>query len=234
MKKIVQIIVLILVLISCSTEKEGNMTVSGTIKGLKKGKILLQKVKDTALVTVDSIAVLNKNTFLLSDDVTSPQLYYLTFDGNSTQKSIPFFGEKGNIIINSDTELFDLNAEISGSKNQTVYEEFLKANKQFSNQNLEFIKREFDYKKDKKIDSLQELQKEYTRFVRRKYLYVTNFALNNKDYEVAPFLALTQLSNTNIKLLDTINNSLTEKVKNSLYGKKLDEFIVSIKEQEEN
>jgi hypothetical protein len=208
------------------------MVVSGTIKNLKKGTLLLQKVKDSTIVTVDSIALLNKNTFLLSDDVDSPQLYYLTFDGNSTKKSISFFGEKGNIIINSETELFDLYPEISGSENQRIYEEFLKVNSIFSNRNLDFIKREFDYKKDKKIDSLQELQKEYSRFIRRKYLYVTNFAINNKNYEVAPFLALTQLNNANVKLLDTINNSLTEKVKQSLYGKKLNEFIKQIKELE--
>lgn len=229
MKKISLIILVFFVLISCSTEKEGNMTVSGTIKGLKKGTFLLQKVRDTALVTVDSIAVLDKNTFLLSDDVATPELYYLTFDGNSTKKSIPFFGEQGSIIIDSETELFDVNPEIIGSENQKVYEEFLETNKQFSNQNLEFIKREFDYKKDKKIDSLQELQKEYARFMRRKYFYVTNFAINNKDYEVAPFLALTQLSNANVKLLDTINNSLSEKVKQSMYGRKLDDFIKNIK-----
>jgi hypothetical protein len=232
MKKIFQIICVTFLIVSCSTEKQGNMVVSGTIKNLKKGTLLLQKVKDSTIVTVDSIALLNKNTFLLSDDVDSPQLYYLTFDGNSTKKSISFFGEKGNIIINSETELFDLYPEISGSENQRIYEEFLKVNSIFSNRNLDFIKREFDYKKDKKIDSLQELQKEYSRFIRRKYLYVTNFAINNKNYEVAPFLALTQLNNANVKLLDTINNSLAEKVKQSLYGKKLNEFIKQIKELE--
>lgn len=232
MKKIFQIIAAAFLIISCSTEREGNMLVSGTIKGLKKGTLLLQKVKDSSIVTVDSIALLNKNTFLLSDNVFSPQLYYLVFDGNSTQKSISFFGEEGNITINSNVELFDVDAKISGSENQKVYEEFLKVKRDFNNRNLDFIKREFEYKKDKQLDSLDLLEKEYSRFIRRKIYYTTNFAINNKDTEVAPFLALTELNNANIKFLDTINNVLSEKVKQSIYGKRLNDFIKQIKELE--
>lgn len=232
MKRIIQIFAVSFFIFSCSTDKQGNMLVSGTIKGLKKGTLVLQKVNDSTLITVDSISLLEKNSFELTDNVSSPELYFLTFDANNTQKTISFFGEEGNITINSDVDLFNINAEITGSENQKVYEEFLKVQKQFSNQNLEFIKKEFDYKKDKKTDSLELLKEDYSKFIRRKYLYTTNFALNNSNLEVAPFLALTELSNANIKLLDTINNSLSTKVKNSLYGKKLEEFIKQIKETE--
>ena len=232
MKKIFQLIVFSFLIVSCNKEKKGNMIVSGTITGLKKGTLLLQKVKDSTIVTVDSVALLNKNTFLLSDDVTSHELYYLVFDGNSSKKSISFFGEKGNITINSSVQLFDVNAKISGSKNQEVYEEFLKIKKDFNNKNLDFIKREFEYKRDKKLDSLKWLEKDYLSFLKRNILFTTNFAINNKDFEVAPFLAITELNNANIKLLDTINNALTNKVKQSIYGKKLTEFIEVIKNTE--
>lgn len=232
MKRIFQIFVATFFIISCSTKKEGNMTVSGTIKGLKKGTLILQKANDSVLVTIDSINLLNKNTFVLKGNVTSPEMFFLTFDANNIKKTVSFFGEQGNITINSDVELFDINAEISGSENQRIYEEFLKVQQQFSNENLEFIKREFDYKKDRKLDSLEILKQDYSKFIRRKYFYTTNFAINNSNLEVAPFLALTQLSNANIKLLDTVNNSLSTKVKQSFYGKKLEEFIKKIKETE--
>lgn len=232
MKRILQLFTITFFITSCSTETEGNMTVSGTIKGLKKGTLLLQKVKDSTIVTVDSIALLNKNTFLLSDDVSSPQLYYLMFDGNSTQKRISFFGEEGNITINSNVELFDVNPEISGSHNQKIYDAFLKVKKDFSNKNLDLIKKEFEYKKNNQLDSLEILKKDYVKLIRRQFLYTTNFAINNKDSEVAPFLAITELNNANIKLLDTINNVLTDKVKQSIYGKKLNQFIKVIKNAE--
>ena len=59
-----------------------------------------------------------------------------------------------------------------------------------------------------------------------------NFALNNADKEAAAYITLTELINANIKYLDSINNSLTEKVKQSFYGKKLSEFIADIKNTE--
>ena len=100
MKKILSILILAIVLYSCSSKKEGNMIVQGQIKGLKKGKLYLQKMVDTVLVSVDSIALLGEDTFTLTDNVDSPILYYLTFDGNTTDKRILFFAEQGVITIN--------------------------------------------------------------------------------------------------------------------------------------
>ncbi|MDG1743197.1 MAG: DUF4369 domain-containing protein [Polaribacter sp.] len=74
-------------------------------------------MKDTLLVSVDSIDLLGNDKFILTDDVTSPELYYLTFDGNTTNKRILFFGEKGIITINDKVTQFGFNPKISGSKN---------------------------------------------------------------------------------------------------------------------
>jgi hypothetical protein len=43
---------------------------------------------------------------------------------------------------------------------------------------------------------------------------------------------LTELYDANIQLLDTINKSLSEKVKNSTYGKRLNTYITEIKDKE--
>ena len=55
--------------------------------------------------------------------------------------------------------------------------------------------------------------------------------MNHKDSEVSPYLALTQIYDANVKWLDTINNSLTPKVKASKYGKELQRFIDDIKNE---
>jgi hypothetical protein len=62
-------------------------------------------------------------------------------------------------------------------------------------------------------------------------LYATNFAINNKNFEVAPYIALSEIYDINIKYLDTIQKSMSPKVAKSLYGKKLTEYIASIKNQ---
>jgi len=229
MKKITILLALSIIFFACSSKKEGNMIVQGQIKGLKKGKLFLQKMVDTVLVSVDSVSILGKDTFELSDNVDSPVVYYLTFDGNTRKKSILFFGEKGIITINDKIEEFGFNPEIKGSKNQKVLDEFTAISKRFQNQRLEFIKKEFDAKKAKNKKLLEKLDLDFKRMVKRRVLYTTNFAINNANYEAAPYIALTEMYDASLKMLDTVNISLTPKIKESDYGKRFQEYLERVK-----
>jgi hypothetical protein len=232
MKKIIVVLVVSILMIACSSKKDGNMIVEGTIKGLKKGTLYLQKMNDTAIISIDSVNVLGDGNFRLTDNVESPVMYYLTYDGNASDKRILFFGDKGTITINDNMSTFGFSPEITGSPNQLVLDKFLKINNQFKNQRLEFIKKEFDAEKSKNTDLIENLQKDYNSMIRRKYLFTTNFALSNADSEAAAYIALTELYDANIKLLDTINKKLSKEVKNSIYGKRLDTYISKIKSKE--
>ena len=232
MKKIIVILVVSILMIACSSKKDGNMIVEGTIKGLKKGTLYLQKMNDTAIVSIDSMHVIGDGKFRLTDNVDSPVMYYLTFDGNANDKRILFFGDKGTITINDNMATFGFSPEITGSANQLVLESFSKINNQFKNQRLEFIKKEFEAVQSKDLDLIEKVQNDYNRMIRRKYLYTTNFALTNSDSEAAPYIALTELYDANIKLLDTINKKLSVAVKKSAYGKRLDKYISEVKAKE--
>ena len=232
MKKIIVVLVVSILMIACSSKKDGNMIVEGTIKGLKKGTLYLQKMNDTAIFSIDSVNVLGDGNFRLTDNVESPIMYYLTYDGNANDKRILFFGDKGIITINDNMSTFGFGPEIKGSPNQLVLDKFLKINNQFKNQRLEFIKKEFDARQSKNAELIENLEKDYNRMIRRKYLYTTNFALSNSNSEAAAYIALTELYDANIKLLDTINKKLSIDVKNSIYGKRLDKYISKIKSKE--
>ena len=232
MKKIIVVLVVSILMIACSSKKDGNMVVEGTIKGLKKGTLYLQKMNDTAIISMDSVNVLGDGNFRLTDNIESPIMYYLTYDGNANDKRILFFGGKGTITINDNMSTFGFSPEITGSPNQLVLDKFLKINNQFKNQRLEFIKKEFDARQSKNIDLIENLEEDYNRMIKRKYLYTTNFALSNSDSEAAAYIALTELYDANIKLLDTINKKLSMDVKNSIYGKRLDKYISKIKSEE--
>ncbi len=231
MKKIITLLVLSILITACSSKKEGNMTVQGQIKGLKKGTLYLQKMKDTLLVSVDSVKLLGSDKFTLTDNVESPVLYYLTFDGNTSNKRILFFGEKGIITINDNVENFGYTPEIMGSKNQEILEKFNKVKSKFQEQRLEFIKKDFDAKKANDQELITQLEKDYQNLVKRRVLYTTNFALTNADLEVAPYIGLTEMYDASLKMLDTVNNSLSDNVKNSDYGKRFQEYLNSIKEK---
>ena len=104
MKKIL-LICLLLLIIACSQEKElGNMIVQGKIKGVKKGTLYLKKMRDTVIVSVDSIRLFGKDTFTLTDNINSPEMYFLSLDQNKSILS--FFGEEGVISINDQVEKF--------------------------------------------------------------------------------------------------------------------------------
>ena len=104
--------------------------------------------------------------------------------------------------------------------------------KKFSDKQLDYIKEKFDAQKEGDEAELSKLQKDEKSLLRRKILYSVNFAVNNADNEVAPLIAITELNYANIKLLDTINNSLSKKIKKSKYGIELEKFITRIKEEE--
>ena len=88
--------------------------------------------------------------------------------------------------------------------------------------------RALQFKREAKVDVNSESEK----IVKRKYLFAINFAMNNKDKEIAPYIALSEVYDANIKYLDTINNALSPNVAKSKYGKMLSEFIQKRKEAE--
>ena len=152
MKKLL-VLGFVILMASCSSKKEGNMIVNGQIKGLKKGTLYLQKIdKDTILKTIDSVSVLGSDQFTLTADVDEPEMYYLTFDGNTTNKYITFFADKGIINITDDVSKFGLNPVITGSKNQDVLNNYTKISRRFNEQNLDLIQRKFYAQKSNNKD----------------------------------------------------------------------------------
>ena len=230
MKKIGLLLLVVMAVIACSKENENTMYVKGSVKGLKKGTFYLQKQMDSLIVSVDSVSVNGSTEFMMTDVVESPEMYYLTL-GKST-KRIAFFGEKDTISISSQLDRFQQKAVIKGSENQDLLNNFNEIQMKFNNQKLDLIKEEFEARKIKSQDSVDIVANKLKTWNRKRYLYTTNFAVTNADYEVSPYIALTELVDANIQLLDTVNNSLSEEIKVSKYGKQLDKFIQDIKNQE--
>ena len=231
MKKLLLFIIVVSLVISCCKSNEGNMLVKGNIDGLKKGTLYLQKIKDTLLITVDSIQLKGESNFILSDNVESPEMYYITL-GEISNEKMAFFGEKGEITVSSKLAKLATSLKITGSSNQVVLDEYKAMIQKFNGKQLDLIKAKFDAMKDSDSEAQLETEVAESNLIKRRYLYTTNFALTHADTEVAPYLALTELYNANIKLLDTINNSLSEKIKISKYGSQLNDFVQKIKSQD--
>lgn len=226
------LLLITLLIISCS-EKQHDLTVKVNIEGLKKGNVYLKKIEDSTVVNVDSITINGNSKFELHSNISSPEVFFLYLDKNSSENdAITFFADKGITEINASLKNFAYGAKINGSAQQKLLEEYNLIMSKFNERNLDLIKEEFDAKKEQDSAKINSFQKKYDNLLKLRYLSTVNFALNHKDSEVAPYLALAKIANARINFLDTINNSLTDKVKASKYGKELQKFINEIKASE--
>lgn len=208
-------------------EVNGNLHITGNVKGLKKGTLYIQKVVNTRLIPIDTIEIDGNSAFESDLTIQSPEMYYLFLDRgvtNSLDNNLMFFAEAGTINIQTSLDFFLSDAKITGSKNQEKYDEFKKVNSRFNDENLTLIEHKFNAYKNKNFKIVDSLSERENQNLKRRYLYVTNFALTNKDLEVSPYLALTEISDINLTFLDTIQKSMTPKVAQSKYGKRLIEF----------
>lgn len=236
MKNSIIAFVALMLLVACDKkESKTNLHITGNVKGLKEGTLYIQRYADSALVAIDSIKIDGNAAFESNIDLKSPEMLYLYLDrgvSNSLDNNIMFFAEPGVINIDTNLDSFISSAKITGSKNQELYEEYKKVSSRFTDENLTLIEKKFKALKSnnpKAVDSINSLQDNN---IKRKYLYATNFAVNHKDHEISPYIALAEIYDINIKYLDTIQKTMTPKVANSLYGKKLTKYVNAIKESE--
>jgi hypothetical protein len=168
---------------------------------------------------------------VLADDIESPEIYYLTLK-EMPDEMIPFFGEKGTITITAKLPKLEYSAKITGSKNQDLLYEYKEMIQKFNGKQLDNIKEKIEASQVNDSELILQIENNENSLLKRRYLYTANFAITHADQEIAPYLALTELFYANVKLLDTVNNSLTKPVKASKYGVELDKFIHNIKENE--
>ena len=236
MRKSIIVLLSIVVFASCSEKKSTkNFVLTGNIKGLKKGTLYIQRINDTVLVAIDTIKINGDSYFTSEFDLQSPEMLYLFLDrgvSNSVDNNISFFAEKGKMDIETSLDFFTADVKITGSKNQALYDEYKKVVSRFVDQDLDLIEKRINALKDNKIEEAARIEEEQKGILKRKYLYTTNFAVNHGDYEVAPYVALAEIYDINLKYMDTIQKSMTPKVAKSLYGKKLNDFIAARKRDE--
>jgi len=239
MKKNCQLIILLLLVLSCISEGVNDMDtieVKGSIKGLRKGTLYLQKIRDSILIDLDSVVLKGSSDFKLKTKIKSPEIFYLYLDkkdGDTLNDRIRFFGEKGTVEINTLLKTYESSAEISGSENHLLLEEYLTFIRKFDQENLKLVKVYFNELRENNVsEKLDSIQKKMDNLLLRRYLFTLNFASTNSNREIAPYLLLTEVNDTSLKLLDSVMVKLSSEVKLSKYGKDLQVLIDRRKKEE--
>jgi len=229
MKKCLWILLIVSLVFACNQEADPNsLTVSGQVKGLKKGTLYLQRVQDTLLVTLDSIQKRGDGEFSFTTVMESPEIYYLYLDkedNNEINDRITFFAEPGSIVINTTWNGFDTDAEISGSESQKKLEEYRNVMSRFNSKNLELLQASVNPEIQEDPNAMDSLQIVNEKNMQRSFLYALNYALNNKNSYVAPYIAVREVPNAGVGILDSIYHSLSAEVAASKYGQELAELL---------
>ena len=220
--------VVIILLTACSQQTK-KMMVSGNIKGLQKGTLYLQHVQDTNYVTLDSL-VMNSTTNL-GCNLEEAEMLYLSLSEDISADRISFFGSNGNTNINTTLKRFKFDAQIDGGPQQELLESYYEIMSRFKNQRLEFIKDKINAQKDLNLELAEKIQLKIDNVITRSYLYSINFAINNKQSEVAPYVAVAKVYDANVKYLDSINSVLPKNIADSKYGTILEDYINKIKSE---
>ena len=230
-----------LLLTNCQPTKkvqgDNLMIVKGSVEGLRKGKLYLQKMQDTLLVSVDSTTVNGTPDFQFQTPIETDEVFYLYLDkedSDSLNDRILFFGEKGEIQINTLLKTFESSVEITGSKNQELLQEYISFNRKFNDQNLDLMEDFYKAQIAQNKERTDSLQQKMDNLLKRRYLYTINFAANNTDKNIAPYLALTQVYDANLSLLDSIAIKMTPEVKASKYGKEFVNYLEQRRTSNEN
>ena len=201
------------------------MTVKVKVENFKKGNVYLQKISDSALINVDSIFVKKNESIILKYNIDSPELFYLNLDVSDIDNRIEFFGEKGEINIDTSLEKFNSDFKISGSSIDSIYRDYLSVIKKFNNQKLDLIQLSFNLTKTELDDSLIKVQNQIKSLNKRQYLYNLNYTVSNGNSFVSPLIAINEFSESGKIVLDTIKNSMSKQVLESKYGKIFSDIV---------
>lgn len=230
MKKIILSILIGSCLLACAEqEQQSQMVVQGQVAGLKKGILFLQHVPDSTLVTLDSLIVEGDGAFRFEVPLEYPELFYLYLDkadNNAVNDRLSFFGEPGVVDIQTRWDGFDTRAKITGSASQKIYEEYKEVMSQFNTQYLSLVQQRLGIRDSQRaeflIDSLDQRIKQNTL---RTYLFAVNFALNNRNSHIAPYVVVADVPEIQTQFLDTIYNALPDSIVAGTYGQRLKTMI---------
>lgn len=218
-------ILFLLFIIGCIDESQKS-TINLDVKGLKKGTLVLKKLSDSSFVKLDSFIVNSGDKINFSVLLDQPEMLFIDLKLNegSDIKTLNFFAEKSKIDIVTNLENFGYELIVKGSKNDSIYRNYISLNKKFNDQKLDLFKRSFEKSKSNDLDSLKIIEDLVVNINKRQFLHNANFAVRNSEFELSPYIALTDLYESK-KILDTVYKSLSTRIKNSKYAKKLKSII---------
>jgi peroxiredoxin len=108
--------------VALSQRRQNQLSITGTVPGVKTGYVYLQKFQEKVFFSVDS-AVINDGKFYFRSSVELPELYGLTVDSKKAPLFL-FLEDTQPVQVTLDTASYYKNSTVSGSSAQDLYEQY--------------------------------------------------------------------------------------------------------------
>src|ERR1035437_6613027 len=120
MRNVIVILTLVLALISCQSANN-SFSINGSIGGIEKGKVYLQKIVDGKPVNIDSTDVVS-GKFTFKGKMDMPDLRLLRL--NSRDYLAQFFLDNANVIVIANKDSLR-STKIKGSPTQDIFQIYI-------------------------------------------------------------------------------------------------------------
>ena len=211
------IIIFLIILTSCSSEKE-NLIIEGKISGVKNSKIYLSFVEEGKII--DSVNIIDGKFKLQTYMDTTKEMSIILGDKNSENK-FDFISEPTNILFTSSKDKFVFNGKIQNSKLYSDYRNLKNQINRFEEKDLEMLAEQIEISVKGDQNKYDSINDQRLKLNQRKILFIVNYAMNNASNPVSAFISYKYRENINKKYLEKIYENLSEEIKNSFYGDKL-------------
>jgi peroxiredoxin len=184
MKKILLILTVAVILVSCGGGNKNQFTINGDVKGIDSGMVYLQKLETGNWTKLDSTNI-KEGKFTFKGNVAAPEMWYLTFSSN--QLNVPFFVENSEISLTVYADSIDKSV-VNGSETEVIYKNF-KGQQRGLDKKMDDLYT--DYKKAREandtalMNKLDAAQNDVDKEIKK---LLVDFAKANSKSVVAPFL----------------------------------------------
>ena len=221
MRNVIAIMVFALAFISCQSAKN-EFSIKGSIAGIEKGKVYLQKIVDDKPVSIDSTEVVS-GKFTFKGKMEMPDLRILRL--NSQDYLAQFFLDNANIIVTAKKDSLR-RTKITGSPTQDIFQIYINE--------MEKLNKEINTLKGKyqsaistgNSETAEKAKIDGKAMIDNNKVFTKNFVKEHSNSVVSAFITLNQLANqVDVKELDSIASKFSPEIGSSVYVVKLKEII---------
>jgi hypothetical protein len=133
--------------------------------------------------------------------------------------------EVNTVLSSKNIVSYDRSFEVKGKRNIELMKEFNVYEERFMSERDKLEDKRkilIELNEFERIDSIQKL---LDLLILKSYLFTANFAINNSEQEIAPYLAIKKIPDARIEILESIEKELSDEVKKTHYGKSFQKLL---------